>query len=134
MASTMTNTSTPHAARNHSLEERSSCGFVGGISFRTLHVSGYHKLPEYQLTVGNFPLIVLRKLVALLGISQKIKVGILKDFDGLLQSEELLLVFGRPGSGCTTFLKAIAGEIYGLAIDNKSKLNYRGLVFSAHSL
>jgi energy-coupling factor transporter ATP-binding protein EcfA2 len=33
---------------------------------------------------------------------------ILRDFDGLVKSGEMLVVLGRPGSGCSTFLKTIA--------------------------
>ena len=127
MANTSTDIGSPHPGPNHSPEQQSSGGFVAGISFHKLHVSGCHKLTNYQRTVGNFPLIVLKNAVALLGISQKTKVSILKECDGLLQSGELLLVLGRPGSGCTTFLKAIAGETYGLTVDDESKLNYRGV-------
>lgn len=35
---------------------------------------------------------------------------LLKDFYGLLKPGEMMLVVGRPGSGCTTFLKALAGQ------------------------
>lgn len=34
---------------------------------------------------------------------------LLKDFSGVVKSGEMMLVVGRPGSGCTTFLKALAG-------------------------
>lgn len=34
---------------------------------------------------------------------------LLKDFTGLLKPGEMMLVVGRPGSGCTTFLKSLAG-------------------------
>jgi ABC-type multidrug transport system ATPase subunit len=34
---------------------------------------------------------------------------LLKDFSGLLRPGEMMLVVGRPGSGCTTFLKSLAG-------------------------
>lgn len=34
---------------------------------------------------------------------------LLKDFSGVLKPGEMMLVVGRPGSGCTTFLKALAG-------------------------
>lgn len=33
---------------------------------------------------------------------------LLHDFSGYVESGEMLLVIGRPGSGCTTFLKALA--------------------------
>jgi ABC-type multidrug transport system ATPase subunit len=34
---------------------------------------------------------------------------ILKDFSGLLRPGEMMLVLGRPGSGCSTFLKTLSG-------------------------
>jgi energy-coupling factor transporter ATP-binding protein EcfA2 len=34
---------------------------------------------------------------------------LLKDFSGLLRPGEMMLVVGRPGSGCSTFLKTLAG-------------------------
>ncbi|ODO07726.1 hypothetical protein I350_03300 [Cryptococcus amylolentus CBS 6273] len=35
---------------------------------------------------------------------------LLKDFSGLVKAGEMMLVVGRPGSGCSTFLKALAGH------------------------
>jgi len=40
-------------------------------------------------------------------------VEILKDFRGLVKPGEMVLVLGRPGSGCTTFLKVIANQRFG---------------------
>ncbi len=34
---------------------------------------------------------------------------LLKDFSGTVKAGEMMLVVGRPGSGCTTFLKSLAG-------------------------
>ena len=33
---------------------------------------------------------------------------LLKDFSGSITAGEMLLVIGKPGSGCTTFLKALS--------------------------
>ena len=33
---------------------------------------------------------------------------LLKDFSGTVAAGEMLLVIGKPGSGCTTFLKSLA--------------------------
>lgn len=43
----------------------------------------------------------------------------------MLESE-MLLVLGRPGSGCSTLLKTIAGETHGLNISENSHINYQG--------
>lgn len=39
----------------------------------------------------------------------------------------MLVVLGRPGSGCTTLLKTISGETHGFFIDEKSEINYQGI-------
>ncbi|KAL2789133.1 ABC-2 type transporter-domain-containing protein [Aspergillus keveii] len=45
---------------------------------------------------------------------------ILKDFRGMLRPGEMVLVLGRPGSGCTTFLKAITNQRFGYtAVDGE---------------
>ncbi|EAW12683.1 putative ABC transporter [Aspergillus clavatus NRRL 1] len=38
---------------------------------------------------------------------------ILKNFRGVIKPGEMVLVLGRPGSGCTTFLKAITNQRFG---------------------
>ena len=39
----------------------------------------------------------------------------------------MCLVLGRPGSGCSTFLKTISGETHGLHISTESNLQYQGI-------
>lgn len=58
----------------------------------------------------------------------------MKDFNGLLKKGELLLVLGRPGSGCSTLLKSICGELHGLDLDKESTIHYNGKVLSALSI
>jgi ABC-type multidrug transport system ATPase subunit len=43
-----------------------------------------------------------------------------------LKSGELLAVLGRPGSGCSTFLKSICGELHGLKLGSKTNIHYNG--------
>lgn len=51
---------------------------------------------------------------------------ILSKFEGVVKSGEILLVLGRPGSGCSTFLRTMAGEIFGLTVDRNSMVHYNG--------
>jgi hypothetical protein len=45
---------------------------------------------------------------------------LLKEFSGVVKPGEMMLVVGRPGSGCTTFLKTLAGLHGGYAgVDGK---------------
>lgn len=64
---------------------------------------------------------------------------LINDFTGLVRDGEMMLVLGRPGSGCSTFLKAIAnnreafadvtGDVsYGGIDAKKQKKMYRGEV------
>lgn len=39
----------------------------------------------------------------------------------------MLVVLGRPGSGCSTLLKTISGETHGFYIDKESQINYQGI-------
>jgi hypothetical protein len=50
----------------------------------------------------------------LLGFGKKGReFDILKNFRGVTKPGEMVLVLGRPGSGCTTFLKVISNQRYG---------------------
>lgn len=53
-------------------------------------------------------------IIHLLGLGKKgSEVKILRDFQGVVKPGEMCLVLGRPGSGCTTFLKVISNQRYG---------------------
>ena len=62
-----------------------------------------------------------------LNINKKEPRTILSNFNGFVASGELLLVLGRPGAGCSTFLKTIAGELDGLKLDKDSSVHYSGI-------
>ncbi|KAJ5233124.1 ABC multidrug transporter A-2 [Penicillium chermesinum] len=65
----------------------------------------------------------------LLGLGKKVRIDILRDFEGLVEHGEMLVVLGRPGSGCSTFLKTIAGETHGLFLDEGVDVQYEGLTW-----
>ncbi|KAI1490494.1 ABC-2 type transporter [Biscogniauxia mediterranea] len=49
-----------------------------------------------------------------LGLSNKgVEATLLDNFKGVVNPGEMVLVLGRPGSGCTTFLKSIANQRWG---------------------
>ncbi|KAI1087230.1 ABC-2 type transporter-domain-containing protein [Rostrohypoxylon terebratum] len=53
-------------------------------------------------------------LMRLLGKGQKgTEVTLLDNFKGVVNPGEMVLVLGKPGSGCTTFLKSIANQRWG---------------------
>ncbi|KAF7349230.1 hypothetical protein MSAN_01712400 [Mycena sanguinolenta] len=103
-------------------------GRTAGVSFRDLNVHGVGSPMDYQKTVGNVWFGVLGSLRGLLGMGTgKRKIQILRDFDGLVKSGELLVVLGRPGSGCSTFLKTISGLTHGFTVDAAADIQYQGI-------
>ncbi|KAF1950929.1 putative multidrug resistance ABC transporter [Byssothecium circinans] len=99
---------------------------TAGVSFRNLNVHGFGSDTDYQKTVGNVWLEGPGLVRQLMGNKGR-KIDILKDVDGLVEAGEMLVVLGPPGSGCSTFLKTLAGETHGFFIDQASRLNYQGI-------
>ncbi|KUI67721.1 Multidrug resistance protein CDR2 [Cytospora mali] len=56
------------------------------------------------------------------------RVQILEDFEGLIRPGEMLLVLGRPGSGYSTFLKALSGHSRGVHLDDEAEIEYQDQV------
>lgn len=95
-----------------------------GIIFENLNVSGSGSALQYQNNVGSLLLAPFRMHEYLRRPPVK---QILRNFDGLLRSGELLLVLGRPGSGCSTLLKVLTGELHGLKLRESSEIQYNGI-------
>ncbi|KZT26064.1 hypothetical protein NEOLEDRAFT_1063724 [Neolentinus lepideus HHB14362 ss-1] len=80
-----------------------------GVVFKDLKVQGLGASVSYQPTLGSVinPLNFLDTL-------QKLRHPpvreIIDGFEGVVKPGEMLLVLGRPGSGCSTFLKTLANQ------------------------
>ena len=98
---------------------------TAGVSFRDLNVYGFGSATDFQKSVGNMPMEVLGLARRLMGVGQT-RIDILQSLDGLVESGEMLVVLGPPGSGCSTFLKTITGETHGFHVDQNSYINYQG--------
>ncbi|KAL3480136.1 ABC-2 type transporter-domain-containing protein [Aspergillus californicus] len=96
-----------------------------GISFQNLNVSGSGSALQYQDTMASLFLAPLRLNEVFSKRSPE--RHILRDFNGLVKSGELLIVLGRPGSGCSTFLKSLCGELHGLKLWEGSQIEYSGI-------
>ncbi|KAF9880246.1 ABC-2 type transporter [Colletotrichum karsti] len=87
-----------------------------GVVFRDLTVKGVGLGASLQPTVGDIFLGLPRKLKMLFTRGPKAAFAkppvrdLLSHFDGCVRPGELLLVLGRPGSGCSTFLKAFCNQ------------------------
>lgn len=96
------------------------------VLFKDLSVSGTGSALQLQETVGSAMSAPLRP-GEFLNLGSKAPRKILHKFDGMLRSGELLVVLGRPGSGCSTFLKTLCGELQGLNVDSKSDISFSGI-------
>jgi hypothetical protein len=67
-----------------------------GVAFKNLSVHGFGSPTDYQKDVGNAPL-EIGALVRYMTGTGKQKINILRDFEGLVKSGEMLVVLGRPG-------------------------------------
>ncbi|GLA75640.1 hypothetical protein AtubIFM55763_006921 [Aspergillus tubingensis] len=108
---------------------------TAGVSFRNMNVFGYGTAADYQANVANMWLKGFGWFREKLGYGKKVRIDILRNFEGYVHSGELLVVLGRPGSGCSTFLKTIAGETHGLWLDHGTDIQYQGISWDEmHSL
>ena len=88
-----------------------------GVFWNNLTVSGIggvrnivKTFPDSFVSFFNVPGLVMRTL----GIGRKgSEFNILQDFKGVARPGEMVLVLGKPGSGCTTFLKVISNQRFG---------------------
>ncbi|RVX67830.1 hypothetical protein B0A52_07758 [Exophiala mesophila] len=95
-----------------------------GFTFRNLNVSGKGAAIQLQKNVGSLFMLPFR-LRENFGHPPEKKI--LRNFNGHVNSGELLIVLGRPGSGCSTFLKCICGELQGLDVSKASSISYSGI-------
>jgi ATP-binding cassette subfamily G (WHITE) protein 2 (PDR) len=93
------------------------------VTFKNLNVYGSGKALQLQSTVADLFLAPLR-FREYFGKSERKQI--LHSFDGIIKAGELCVVLGRPGSGCSTLLKALTGELHGLETD-KSEIFYNGI-------
>lgn len=97
-----------------------------GIAFRNLDVYGFGSSTDFQKSVGNVFLEVGSLAKRRLGRKEQ-RVDILRGLEGVVHSGEMLAVLGPPGSGCSTFLKTIAGDTHGFHVDGDATINYQGI-------
>ncbi|SMY27542.1 unnamed protein product [Zymoseptoria tritici ST99CH_1A5] len=100
---------------------------IVGVSYRDLSVEAFWQPSDYQKTFWNQPIAIIDTIAQKLTASRNVKRSILKKCDGLIRHGEMLLVLGQPGSGCSTLLKSIAGELDQLRLGNTTYMNYQGV-------
>lgn len=69
---------------------------IAGVSYKNLNVHGFGEPTDYQKTFGNYPLAISGLVNKLRGENGRTKIRILRNFDGLIKSSEMLVVLRRP--------------------------------------
>lgn len=70
---------------------------TAGVSFRNMNVYGFGTAADYQSNVANSWLKAAGGIKRMFGYGKKVRIDILRDFEGLVKSGEMLVVLGRPG-------------------------------------
>ncbi|KAF4554359.1 ABC-2 type transporter-like protein 2 [Elsinoe fawcettii] len=89
-----------------------------GVLYKNLNVQGVGStatfvkiLPDAILgTFGPDLYRLVSRFIPALKSTKGEKRTLIHDFSGVIRDGEMMLVLGRPGSGCSTFLKAIAND------------------------
>lgn len=97
-----------------------------GITIKDVTVRGTGSALNLQKNVGSFLMAPLR-IREMANFRHKPAKTIIRNFDGIMKSGEMLIVLGRPGSGCSTLLKTMTGEMHGLQLDKDSTVHYNGI-------
>lgn len=95
-----------------------------GIVWKDLKVCGSGSAINLQKNVGSAFLAPFRFNES---FGKGVEKTILNNFEGVIKSGEMLVVLGRPGSGCSTLLKTLMGELHGLDLKEQSNIHYNGI-------
>lgn len=82
-----------------------------GVTFKALTSLGVDAGSAYQPSISEIWHSIANLPSAIKAARNPPIRKIIRNVTGFCKSGEMLLVLGRPGSGCTTLLKTIAGEI-----------------------
>ncbi|KAG7666000.1 CDR3 [[Candida] subhashii] len=99
-----------------------------GVAYKNLRVYGNAIESDYQTTVSNGVLKYASKFFNYFRASNdELSFDILKPMEGLIRPGEVTVVLGRPGAGCSTFLKTIACHTDGFEVADGSIISYDGI-------
>ncbi|KAI0160533.1 ABC-2 type transporter-domain-containing protein [Xylariaceae sp. FL1272] len=101
-----------------------------GVTFSKMSVQAPLANDEHRHGFLDYLLVIPKFIVQYLTSHVALRTQILHNFEGIIQPGEMLLVLGRPGSGCATFLKTLAGHMEGLSIVDQSQILYQGIAYS----
>ncbi|KAK7204535.1 ABC-2 type transporter-domain-containing protein [Myxozyma melibiosi] len=97
-----------------------------GVLFRDLSVRGIDMATTSLFTLGEILMTPFRIREKIAGVRNRQLRFLIQHTNGLVNKGEMLLVLGRPGAGCSTFLRTIAGEVESY-VDVDGTLLYDGI-------
>lgn len=97
--------------------------------YKDLRAYGQATDADYQSNFGNGIYKTISQFIQNRSAShrEKNRFDILKPMDGMIEPGSLTVVLGRPGAGCSTFLKTLASQTHGFHVDKNSVVLYDGL-------
>lgn len=100
-----------------------------GFACKNLVAKGISSDADYQSNFLNFPFKSARDMYLnyMKGHDESRYFEILKSMDCLIKPGTLTVVLGRPGAGCSTFLKTVAAQTHGFKVSPDSTISYDGL-------
>ncbi|KAI4216283.1 MAG: hypothetical protein LQ351_001293 [Letrouitia transgressa] len=89
-----------------------------GVVFKNLTIKGVGATTNYVKTVpyailntfGPDLYRLLSRFFPFISHNNRSERTLINDFTGVVRNGEMMLILGRPGAGCTTFLKALANK------------------------
>ncbi|GAA6016702.1 hypothetical protein JCM11491_000212 [Sporobolomyces phaffii] len=97
-----------------------------GVTFKDLTVTGEGSGLAYNTSLVGGLTAITRLPKAIASLRHPKHKTILNSFTGSVRPGEMLLVLGRPGSGCSSFLKTLANETDGFS-GVKGTVSYDGI-------
>ena len=97
-----------------------------GVVFQGLSVFGSGSALQYQQAVLSPIASIFGRIGHWCGRQGMGKV-IISDSDGIINDGELLLVLGRPGSGCITLLNTLCSQTRGVTLSKDSNISHSGV-------
>lgn len=107
-------------------DEQNIMSSSAGVAFKDVVACGKDITADYAPTVYEMTLAALNFFPSLFKKDRTPHRDIIKGFAGVLEAGEMCLVLGRPGAGCSTFLKTLTGET-GELTSYDGEFSYDGL-------
>ncbi|KAF3992516.1 hypothetical protein FT663_01381 [Candidozyma haemuli var. vulneris] len=98
-----------------------------GVSFENMTVTGVDQSYAFLPTLSDILMLPVTIYRGIRSAGSNPQRDILHELNGYARSGEMVLVLGRPGAGCSTFLKALSGTDTNMYTGITGDVEYDGL-------